>query len=59
MGLLSSKGSVNRTLFFLENNGFKMKKRYLIFTEPFKKNKLSDPKKIWPVTLDQNIWAEK
>ena len=45
--------------YYLLKYGFKMKKRYLIFTEPFKKNKLSDPKKIWPVTLDQNIWAEK
>lgn len=45
--------------FYLLKYGFKIKKRYLIFTEPFKKNKLSDPKKIWPVTLDQNIWAEK
>lgn len=45
--------------YYLLKYGFKIKKRYLIFTEPFKKNKLSDPKKIWPVTLDQNIWAEK
>jgi ubiquinone/menaquinone biosynthesis C-methylase UbiE len=45
--------------YYLLKYGFKIKKRHLVFTEPFKKNKLSDPKKIWPITLDQNIWAEK
>ena len=45
--------------YYLLKSGFKIKKRHLIFTEPFKKNKLSDPKKIWPIILDQNIWAEK
>jgi SAM-dependent methyltransferase len=45
--------------YYLLKYGFKIKKRHLLFTEPFKKNKLSDPKKIWPITLDQNIWAEK
>jgi len=42
----------------LEKNGFKIKKRHLIFSEPFNLKKLSDPKKIWPIILDQNIWAE-
>ena len=43
----------------IDKYGFNIKKRHLIFTEPFKKNRLSDPKKIWPIVLDQNIWAEK
>ena len=45
--------------YYLLKYGFHIKKRHLIFTEPFKKKKLSDPKKIWPIILDQNIWAEK
>ncbi len=45
--------------YYLLKHQFKIKKRHLIFSEPFKKNKLSDPKKIWPIILDQNIWAEK
>jgi SAM-dependent methyltransferase len=43
----------------LLKNNFLVKKRHVIFTEPFNKNKLSDPKKIWPIMLDQNIFAEK
>ena len=45
--------------YYLLKHGFKIKKRHLLFTEPFQKNKLSDPKKIWPITLAQNIWADK
>ena len=45
--------------YYLLKYGFKIKKRHLLFTEPFKKKSLSDPKKIWPIILDQNIWAEK
>ena len=45
--------------YYLLKNGFKIKKRHLIFSEPFNPKKLSDPKKIWPIILDQNIWAEK
>lgn len=45
--------------YYLLKYDFKIKERHLIFTEPFKKNKLSDPKKIWPAVLLQNIWAEK
>ena len=45
--------------YYLLKYQFKIKKRHLIFSEPFKKNRLSDPKKIWPIILDQNIWAEK
>jgi len=43
----------------LLQNNFLVKKRYVIFTEPFNKNKLSCPKKIWPIIIDQNIFAEK
>ncbi len=45
--------------YYLLKHNFNIKKRHLIFSEPFKKKKLSDPKKIWPIILDQNIWAEK
>ena len=45
--------------YYLLKYGFKIKKRHLLFTEPFKKKSLSDPKKIWPIILEQNIWAEK
>lgn len=45
--------------YHLLKNKFHVKKRHVIFSEPFNKFKLSDPKKIWPINLDQNIWAEK
>jgi SAM-dependent methyltransferase len=42
---------------FLEKINFKVAKRKVIFTEPFNIKKLTDPLKIWPIILDQNIWA--
>lgn len=39
-------------------NGFLVKQRHVIMSEPFSITKLQDPKKLWPVLLDQNIWAE-
>jgi len=43
----------------LLENGFKTQKRHVILTEPFNKNELQDPRKLWPNLLDQNIWAAK
>lgn len=39
--------------------GFKLKRREIILTEPFKSDKLSDPKKLWPILKDQNLYFEK
>ena len=36
----------------LLQNNFLFKKRFVVFTEPFNKNKLSDPKKIWPIMIN-------
>ena len=30
-----------------------------IFSEPLNKNTLADPKKIWPITISQNIFLKK
>jgi ubiquinone/menaquinone biosynthesis C-methylase UbiE len=38
---------------------FKVTEKYLIFSEPFNIKKIEDPKKIWPIFLDQNLWLEK
>jgi len=43
----------------LEKRGVHMKERYVILSEPFDVDKLQDPMKLWPIMLDQNIWAEK
>ena len=45
--------------YYLLKKKFHVKKRYVVFSEPFNKFRLTDPKKIWPINLDQNIWAEK
>lgn len=42
----------------LLENGFLVKERHVVMSEPFDTEKLQDPKKLWPVLLDQNIWAE-
>ena len=39
--------------------GFKLKRREIILTEPFQSNGLSDPKKLWPILKDQNLYFEK
>jgi ubiquinone/menaquinone biosynthesis C-methylase UbiE len=43
----------------LEKREFKVKKRHVILSEPFDVDRLQDPLKLWPIMLDQNIWAEK
>lgn len=43
----------------LKKIGFNVKKREVVFTEPFSEKKLTDPKKLWPIIIDQNIWAER
>ena len=43
----------------LEKRGVYMKERHVILSEPFDVDKLQDPMKLWPIMLDQNIWAEK
>jgi len=43
----------------LNKRKFKVKKRHVILSEPFDIDKLQDPMKLWPIMLDQNIWAEK
>ena len=45
--------------YHLLKKNFHVKKRHVIFSEPFNKSKLTNPKKIWPIFIDQNIWAEK
>ncbi len=39
-------------------NGFVAKDRHVILTEPFSDTEMQDPKKLWPMLLIQNIWAE-
>lgn len=43
---------------YLLENGFLVQERYVVMSEPFSTTELQDPKKLWPVLLDQNIWAE-
>ena len=43
----------------LSKRKFKVKKRHIILSEPFDVDKLQDPMKLWPIMLDQNIWAER
>lgn len=38
---------------------FKVKSKHIIFTEPINLKKLTDPKKIWPVHIDQNLLLKK
>ena len=40
-------------------NKFKVKAKHVIFSEPFNLSRIEDPKKIWPIFLDQNLWLEK
>lgn len=42
----------------LLENSFLVKERHVILSEPFSTTELQDPKKLWPVLLDQNLWAE-
>lgn len=42
----------------LSKKGFTVKKYHLILTEPFSLFQVSDPLKLWPVHLDQNLYAE-
>ncbi len=42
----------------LHQRGFVVTQRQVVLTEPFSKEKLQDPKKLWPMLLVQNIWAE-
>ena len=43
----------------LDKYGFSEKNKEVVFTEPFSVDRLSDPKKLWPILLDQNVWLEK
>jgi SAM-dependent methyltransferase len=38
---------------------FEIKSKHTIFTEPFNLKKLTDPKKIWPIHIDQNLLLVK
>jgi|MDSW01.1.fsa_nt_gb ubiquinone/menaquinone biosynthesis C-methylase UbiE len=38
---------------------FIVRKKHVLLSEPFNTKELQDPKKLWPVLLDQNLWAEK
>ena len=31
----------------------------IVFSEPFSVDKLNDPKKLWPIVVDQNVWMQK
>ena len=35
------------------------KKKEIVFSEPFSVDKLNDPKKLWPIVVDQNVWMQK
>lgn len=41
----------------LNERGYKIKDRHVIFSEPFDIQKIRAPKKLWPILLDQNIFA--
>ena len=43
----------------LLERGFLVNKRHILLSEPFDTKELQDPKKLWPVLLDQNLWADK
>ena len=43
----------------LYERGFVARDRHVVMSEPFDSEKLQDPKKLWPVLLVQNIWAER
>jgi len=38
---------------------FYTKEKAFVFSEPLNKNTLADPKKIWPITISQNIFLKK
>jgi ubiquinone/menaquinone biosynthesis C-methylase UbiE len=42
----------------LARNGFFVTEKKVVMSEPFSKEELQDPKKIWPNFLDQIIWAD-
>lgn len=43
----------------LAERGFRVKTKHFIFTEPFNLYKVQDPMKIWPILVDQNLYAER
>ncbi len=43
----------------LETRGFRIRNRRVVLSEPFDVARLRDPKRLWPVMVDQNIWAER
>ena len=38
---------------------FQIVKKNVVFTEPLNLKKIEDPKKIWPIHIDQNVLLEK
>lgn len=38
---------------------FHEKQKKVVFSEPFSLDGLSDPKALWPIFIDQNVWLEK
>jgi len=38
---------------------FVVEKKYVVFTEPLNLKKIEDPKKIWPVHIDQNLLLKR
>jgi ubiquinone/menaquinone biosynthesis C-methylase UbiE len=43
----------------LAERRFRVKKKHLVFTEPFDLYKVQDPMKIWPILVDMNLYAER
>jgi SAM-dependent methyltransferase len=43
----------------LKDRGFETETRHIVLSEPFDVGDLRDPKKLWPIMLDQNIWANR
>lgn len=41
----------------MAKHGFATEDRKVILSEPFSVDKVKDPKKLWPIMLDQNLWA--
>ena len=42
-----------------ERHGFVQKQRHVVLSEPFQVDRLSDPMRLWPMLLDQNLWLER
>jgi hypothetical protein len=43
----------------LKEVGFRIVDKKVVLSEPFDIEKSKDPMRIWPVMVDQNVWAER